>query len=248
MSIGAAMGRIGEIEATIGRLSHTPAATQPEPVRAAAPAGLGSSGSLTSGTTASGDLFSRALSALGAAGAPAAALGTAGAQAAAAAAPPGAAAPAGAGAVLDDGRTSGADVVAGARKYLGVPYVWGGESLAEGGLDCSGLVQLVFSELGVTMPRVARQQMNEGQEIPSLAQARPGDLIVTRGGAHIGIYIGDNKMLHAPRPGEDVQIRELFETDATIDTIRRIVPADGAAAGSDLVGAAQAAAVTGAAR
>ena len=125
------------------------------------------------------------------------------------------------------GGTDGDDIVAAARKYLGVPYVWGGESLSEGGFDCSGLVQKVFGEFDIDLPRVARQQMHSGTEVASLAEARPGDLIVTRGGGHIMIYIGDNKVLHAPRPGQDVQIRDMFETDADIDTIRRIVPAGG---------------------
>lgn len=114
----------------------------------------------------------------------------------------------------------GEQIVATAEKYLGVPYVWGGESLAEGGLDCSGLVQLVFSEHGIDLPRTARQQMHEGVEVPSLDQARPGDLVVTRGGAHIGIYVGDGQMIHAPRPGRTVEVRPLQEGEIT--TIRRV--------------------------
>ena len=122
------------------------------------------------------------------------------------------------------GGADGTAVVAAAKKYLGVPYVWGGNN-PNVGLDCSSFVQHTFKDLGISLPRVARQQAKEGTEVPSLAQAKPGDLIVTRGGGHIGIYLGDNKMIHAPRPGETVSIRELFETDATIMTIRRIVPA-----------------------
>ncbi len=124
-----------------------------------------------------------------------------------------------------DGKTDGGDVVREARKYLGVPYVWGGNN-PKIGLDCSSFVQHTFRDLGIKLPRVARDQAKEGMEVPSLAQAKPGDLIVTRGGGHIGIYLGDNKMIHAPRPGETVSIRKLFETDAQIMTIRRIVPAE----------------------
>lgn len=120
--------------------------------------------------------------------------------------------------------TDGTDVVAQSKKYLGIPYVWGGNNPAIG-LDCSSFVQHTFRDLGIELPRVARQQAKEGTEVPTLAQAKPGDLIVTRGGGHIGIYLGDNKMIHAPRPGETVSIRELFEKDADIMTIRRIVPA-----------------------
>ena len=124
-----------------------------------------------------------------------------------------------------DGKATGTDVVREARKYLGVPYVWGGND-PKIGLDCSSFVQHTFRDLGVDLPRVARDQAKVGTEIPSLAQAKPGDLIVTRNGAHIGIYLGENKMIHAPRPGEQVSIRKLFETDAQIMTIRRIVPAE----------------------
>jgi len=241
VSLPAALDRIGQIESTIDRLTSRPepgralGATSP-PVVSPAVAGLTTGGAVPLGASATGAvgtdaLFAQALSAV---------RGPAPAPAPSGTPPPGP--------LLDDGRTTGSDVVATARKYLGVPYVWGGDSLAEGGLDCSGLVQLVFSELGVSLPRVARQQMHAGQEVPSLAQARPGDLIVTRGGAHIGIYVGDNKLLHAPRPGADVEIRELFETDADITTIRRIVPADGGAVGTDILAAAQAAAATGGAR
>lgn len=138
----------------------------------------------------------------------------------------------------------GSEVVRNAKKYLGIPYVWGGNN-PEIGLDCSSFVQHTFRDLGVELPRVARQQAREGTEVPSLAQAKPGDLIVTRGGSHIGIYLGDNKMIHAPRPGESVSIRKLFETDATIMTIRRIVPSDSAGASEAKAAAsAKAAAVT----
>lgn len=126
------------------------------------------------------------------------------------------------------GGIDGARVVAASKKYLGVPYVWGGNN-PKVGLDCSSFVQHTFRDLGIQLPRVARQQAKEGTEVPSLAQARPGDLIVTRGGGHIGIYLGGNKMIHAPRPGESVSIRELFETDKDIMTIRRIVPSEAAA-------------------
>ena len=123
------------------------------------------------------------------------------------------------------GGVDGTDVVAAAREYLGVPYKWGGNN-PKVGLDCSSFVQHTFRDLGVELPRVARQQAKEGTEVPSLAQAKPGDLIVTRGGGHIGIYLGENKMIHAPQPGQSVSIRKLFETDATIMTIRRIVPSN----------------------
>lgn len=116
---------------------------------------------------------------------------------------------------------TGAALVESAKKYLGVPYVWGGESLAEGGLDCSGLVQLAMKDIGVDVPRLARDQMKIGTEVPSLDQARPGDLVVTRGGGHIGIFVGDNKWIHAPYPGEKVKLAEMTTPPTTI---RRVLP------------------------
>lgn len=115
--------------------------------------------------------------------------------------------------------TTGGSIVATAKKYLGTPYVWGGTNPAVG-LDCSGLVQLVFKQNGISLPRVARAQATRGTAIASLAQAQPGDVLGMRNGSHIAIYVGGNKILHSPRPGETVSIRSLNSAD-DIDTIRR---------------------------
>ena len=124
---------------------------------------------------------------------------------------------------------TGQDLVESAKKYLGTPYVWGGESLAEGGLDCSGLVLRSLADLGITsgVPRVARDQATLGQEVLSLDQALPGDLIVLNGGKHIGIYVGDGQMIDAPKPGKSVTIRDVY---AEPTTIRRVLPQQAAAA------------------
>ena len=116
---------------------------------------------------------------------------------------------------------TGADVVADAKKYLGVPYVWGGTDPS--GFDCSGLVQHVFKDLGVAVPRLVRDQMNAGQTIPSLDAAKPGDLLVMNGVEHIGIYVGNNKYLHAPEPGQKVQISDI-PAGFQFDRIVRVVP------------------------
>ncbi|TWX38923.1 NlpC/P60 family protein [Frigoribacterium sp. ACAM 257] len=134
------------------------------------------------------------------------------------------------GSVATGSGATGADVVSGAKKYLGVPYVFGGESAS--GMDCSGLVQTVFGELGVSMPRVVPDQARMGAEVPSLAEAKPGDLLVAKGEGHIVIYLGDGKVLHAPRPGKDVQIVDNWYKDSDLSTIRRVVPATGTAAAS----------------
>ncbi|MGV8978418.1 MAG: C40 family peptidase [Cellulomonas sp.] len=120
------------------------------------------------------------------------------------------------------GTATGQGLVAAAEKYIGVPYVWGGESLSEGGLDCSGLVVRSMADIGVTgLPRVARDQMTIGTAVPSLAQALPGDLLVFQGGAHIAIYEGNGKMIDAPKPGKSVAVRDVY-TEPT--AIRRVLP------------------------
>jgi cell wall-associated NlpC family hydrolase len=135
-----------------------------------------------------------------------------------------------AGGTLGGGAVTGADVVADAKKYLGVPYVFGGTTSS--GLDCSGLVQRVYKDLGIDVPRLVSGQAKLGTEVPSLAQAQPGDLIVTGGGEHILIYAGDHKVIHAPRPGKDVRLVEAYMDDSQIDTIRRVVPQASTATGT----------------
>lgn len=139
---------------------------------------------------------------------------------------------------------SGAAVANAAKKYLGVPYVFGGEDGK--GMDCSGLVQRVYADVGVTVPRLVSGQMKIGTEVGSLAEALPGDLIVTGGGAHILIYAGNNKVIHAPYPGRTVCLVDAYMKDSDIDTIRRVIPTATAPAalpsgGSDAFSAALAA-------
>ncbi|GGJ82486.1 hypothetical protein GCM10010123_10190 [Pilimelia anulata] len=127
------------------------------------------------------------------------------------------------------GGVSGKDVVADAKKYLGIPYVFGGTDPKKG-LDCSGLVQRVFKDLGVDLPRIAADQARKGTEVKGIAQAKPGDLITFGEPAHhIGIYVGDNKILHAPQPGQNVKIETIWEKPTSI---RRIVPPTAVAATS----------------
>lgn len=128
--------------------------------------------------------------------------------------------------VSDGSSTTGEDVVAEARKYLGTPYVWGGTD-PEKGLDCSGLVQVVYKNLGIDLPRVSNQQATSGRPVASMADAKPGDLIAwdrssrNNGADHIAIYIGGGKMIEAPRTGLDVRIVDVPKTP---DMIRRILP------------------------
>ncbi len=120
---------------------------------------------------------------------------------------------------------SGAAVVASAEKYLGVPYVFGGTTTS--GLDCSGLVQKAYGDLGISLPRIAADQAKVGTAVPSLAQAKPGDILAFGDPAyHVAIYVGDNKMIAAPEPGENVKIQDVYQTPTSI---RRVVGQQGVA-------------------
>jgi peptidoglycan DL-endopeptidase CwlO len=116
-------------------------------------------------------------------------------------------------------------VVAQAQKYIGVPYVWGGSDGSKG-LDCSGLSQLVYKNLGIDLPRTASQQATSGRAVASTADARPGDLVFfdyssSRAGVdHVGVYIGNGKMIAAPQEGESVKVQDV----GTPTVIRRILP------------------------
>ena len=126
------------------------------------------------------------------------------------------------------GAVTGSDVVAAAKKYVGVPYVWGGTNPATG-MDCSGFTQRVFKDLGIEIPRVVSDQMRQGTPVASLAEAKPGDLLVSFGGDHISIYLGNGKAIDAPVPGKTIQIRDAWEQHSNLTSIRRIVPAGVAA-------------------
>jgi len=132
---------------------------------------------------------------------------------------------------------TGDDVVSEAKKYLGVPYVWGGTD-PKAGLDCSGLVQLVYKNLGYDLPRVSGDQAQAGTEVPGgLAAAQPGDLLTFGSPVHhIGIYVGDGKMIEAPHPGASVRISEVTQTPSHV---RRILPSDAVNAGTGAVGTGQ---------
>lgn len=165
---------------------------------------------VTTATSSSSTAFSSALAS--AAGQTIALPAAAGAPAAAAPV----AAPAAAGAA-----PSGEAVVAAGRRYLGVPYLWGGTDPAKG-LDCSGFIQRTYGDLGIELPRVSRDQAKAGRPVASLSEARPGDLIAFgRPVDHIGIYVGDGKMIVAPRKGDVVKIQDVYRTPTAI---RRILP------------------------
>lgn len=96
----------------------------------------------------------------------------------------------------------GAAIVSEARTYLGVPYRWGGTSRS--GIDCSGLTQACHRAVGLSIPRVSGDQRYAGRSVDGLSNALPGDIICYPG--HVGIYIGNNMMIHAPQTGDVVKI------------------------------------------
>ncbi len=100
-------------------------------------------------------------------------------------------------------------ILAEAKRTLGTPYRFGGASVS--GLDCSGLVKLSYSRAGISVPRTSRQQF---ANLPRVDAARPGDLLffdTASGGkaSHVGIYLGNGQMIHAPGRGRHVTTTSL---------------------------------------
>lgn len=116
------------------------------------------------------------------------------------------------------GSGSGSSVVDFATQFVGNPYVWGGTSLTDGA-DCSGFVQSVYANFGVSLPRTSYEQQNAGTEV-SYADAQPGDLICY--GGHVAIYMGDGKIVHASNAKDGIKISN-DATYRTILSVRRLV-------------------------
>jgi cell wall-associated NlpC family hydrolase len=111
--------------------------------------------------------------------------------------------------------TLGSRVVALAGAQIGKPYVWGGAS-PQTSFDCSGLVQWVYSQVGMRLPRTAQQQFNATTRV-SREDLQPGDLLFfTRTYSsrdpvtHVGIYVGDGQMVNAPTAGDVVRTMPAF--------------------------------------
>jgi cell wall-associated NlpC family hydrolase len=100
------------------------------------------------------------------------------------------------------------NVIAVAARYVGVPYRYGGTSPS--GFDCSGYVQYVFGQVGISLPRSSGAIAGSATKI-SRDQAQPGDLVYKPG--HIGIYAGGNMMYDAPSSGGSVSKREMWSSD-----------------------------------
>ncbi|MFG2964267.1 NlpC/P60 family protein [Streptomyces sp. NPDC048288] len=104
--------------------------------------------------------------------------------------------------------TKAAKAIAFARAQIGKPYVWG--ATGPGSYDCSGLSQAAWKAAGVSLPRTTYDQVNAGTTV-SLADAQPGDLVFFYDDvSHVGIYIGNGMMIHAPKPGAYVREESIY--------------------------------------
>ena len=106
------------------------------------------------------------------------------------------------------------EIVIQAMGLLGVPYIRGGTS-EEKGFDCSGFVRHMYEKsVGLVLPRRAEEQAKVTEEIKR-SELKPGDLVffntLKRTFSHVGIYVGDGKFIHAPRPGKAVRVDDMRE-------------------------------------
>lgn len=117
---------------------------------------------------------------------------------------------------------NGSSVASYATQFVGNPYVYGGTSLTNGA-DCSGFVQSVYAQFGVSLPRTSYDQMTAGTEV-SYSEAQPGDLICY--GGHVAIYLGNGQIVHAsnsaPYPAGGIKISD-NAAYRTILSVRRVI-------------------------
>jgi cell wall-associated NlpC family hydrolase len=128
--------------------------------------------------------------------------------------------------ILPPTDTLGGQAVALAYRYLGVPYVWGGESPS--GFDCSGLTMYVYGQLGIKLGHYTGFQYYAGLRVPR-DQLEPGDLVFFDANSagvpgHEGMYIGNGSFIHAPHTGDVVRISSLFETRYALAYVGAVRP------------------------
>jgi cell wall-associated NlpC family hydrolase len=93
-----------------------------------------------------------------------------------------------------------------AKKFVGVPYVYGG--MSPRGFDCSGFTAYVYRRFGVSLPHYTVAQYRRGRNI-RVRRLRPGDLVFFHGLGHVGLYVGRGRFIHAPRRGTRVRVEPL---------------------------------------
>ncbi|WP_373975700.1 C40 family peptidase [Chitinibacter sp. SCUT-21] len=104
------------------------------------------------------------------------------------------------------------DLLLSAMSLIGVKYTWGGNT-PEAGLDCSGFIKYVFqNSMNITLPRTALGMSQTGQNVDK-SDLKPGDLVffntLGRTFSHVGIYLGDNRFIHSPRKGRNVEVANM---------------------------------------
>ena len=107
--------------------------------------------------------------------------------------------------------TRGERAVGYALDAVGVPYRWGGESPATG-FDCSGLVRWAYAHVGIELPHSSYAQYGVGRRAAT-TRLEPGDILFFEGLGHVGLYVGNGRMVHAPQTGRDVEIINLVRTN-----------------------------------
>jgi len=100
-----------------------------------------------------------------------------------------------------------ATVVRYARRYIGVPYSYGGTS-PRSGFDCSGFTRFVYAHFGIALPHYSGAQFGMGRRV-ARAALRPGDLLFFDGLGHVGLYVGRGRFIHAPHTGTRVSIESI---------------------------------------
>ena len=120
------------------------------------------------------------------------------------------------------------ELVVNAMGFLGVPYKRGGNSV-ESGFDCSGFVRAIYEQsIGLMLPRRAEQQAAATQNIAK-TDLQPGDLVffntMRRAFSHVGIYVGEGKFIHSPKPGAEVRVESMSLTywERRFDGARRVL-------------------------
>ena len=111
----------------------------------------------------------------------------------------------------------GEEIAEYATTFVGkIPYIWGGTSLSYGA-DCSGFVQSIFSSFGINLPRIAQDQGANGEIVPDVSDAQPGDIVYWGSNPHVGIYLGNGKVVHCS--GHDYNTAENPGTGPMISNV-----------------------------